>query len=334
MSNKEKIASFLEQSPGEVVSGASLARELGISRTAVWKNIQSLRDEGYPILAVPNKGYCLEASTDNLSEELIVKDLGSFSFSGKVHVHKVAGSTNELAKVLAKEGAAHGTIVVADEQVQGKGRRGKDFFSPKGKGIYMSMLLRPKVRPEEALHLTIQAAVAVCDVLEGLYPEEFRENIKIKWVNDVFIFDRKVAGILTEAAMEMESGLLDYVIVGIGINTWGSEADLPDSIRSIAGFLSQYVKELPSRNSLIAAIVNRFEEIVMKESFSQTVVRYAQKSYLDGKEIQFDTGSGVQKGTVLGVEEEGGLLVECEDGTKSVLRSGEVELVKGNGAQR
>lgn len=334
MSNKQKIASILEQSPGEVVSGASLARQLGISRTAVWKNIQALREEGYPILSVSNKGYCLEEPTDILSEELIRKDLHSFSFSGKVHLFKVVGSTNELAKDLAKKGEPHGSLVIADEQVQGKGRRGKDFFSPKGKGIYMSLLLRPKIKPEEALHLTIQAAVALTDVLVDLFSAEERENIQIKWVNDVFIRGHKVAGILTEAAMEMETGLLEYVIVGMGINITGSEKDLPESIRSTAGFLSQFEPELPSRNQLIAAVANRFEEIISKEPFLETIGRYGKRSYLNGKEIWFDDGKSIRKGLVLGVDQEGGLQIALEDGSREVLRSGEVELVKPDAPKR
>jgi BirA family biotin operon repressor/biotin-[acetyl-CoA-carboxylase] ligase len=328
MSNKWKIASILEQTPGEVVSGEALARELGVSRTAVWKHMKSLVEDGYPIAVVPNKGYFLEEPTDTLSAEQITKRRVGHTFSRIVHVYQIVESTNEVAKDWAKEGAPHGTLVVADEQSRGKGRRGKSFHSPKGKGIYMSLLLRPDVKPEEALHLTIQAVVAVTNVLEAWFPTEMLDQIKIKWVNDVFIGDRKVAGILTEAAMEMESGMLDYVIVGIGINVAGQVQELPEAIQHSAGFLSQFHPELPARNQLIADIVNRFEEILTDEPFSQTILKYKEKSYLTGKPVQWLQDGRILKGTAVDIDQQGGLVVTLDDGSQVVIHSGEVELLK------
>ncbi|QSX07918.1 biotin--[acetyl-CoA-carboxylase] ligase [Alkalibacter rhizosphaerae] len=328
MSTKDRIASILEQDPGKVISGAALARELKISRTAVWKHMQVLMEEGYPVKAVPNKGYVLEETTDRLSEALIRNRLKCPSFSRIVHVHKSLDSTNETGKMLARDGEAHGTLVVADEQVQGKGRRGKTFFSPSGKGIYMSILLRPDIVPEEALHLTIQAAVAVTDVLEELFPADERSAIQIKWVNDVYIHERKVAGILTEAAMEMESGKMDYVVVGIGVNVVGEISDLPESIRSTAGFLSEHLRKVPSRNELIAAIANRLEELITNEEFTRTIQRYAAKSYLTGKTVQLMQNGGIRRGIVAGIDEKGRLVMNYEDGSRGVVHSGEVELLK------
>lgn len=331
MSNKMKVAALLERAQGEILSGEALAQELGISRTAVWKHMKSLMEDGYPIRAVANKGYCLQGPIDRLSREQILQYLTESSFGKEVFVFTSLDSTNETAKDLARKGAQHGTLVVAEEQIRGKGRQGKTFHSPKGQGIYMSLILRPDMRAEEALQWTIQAGVAVALVLEEWMPAPLKSQVKIKWVNDVFIQDRKVAGILTEAALEMESGKVDYLILGIGLNVRGELQDLPESIRDTAGFLSQYQPELPSRNECIGRILNRLDEIVYREPYEQTIISYGERSYLTGKRIRFKSGHRLGEGLVLGVDPQGGLEVVFENGAREVLHSGEVELLKGKG---
>lgn len=330
MSSKTKIASILEQSPGEIRSGEQLAKMLGISRTAVWKNIKALMEEGYPIATIPQKGYLLERPTDFLSSELILESLSTRILGRPIFVHQTLESTNEEAKKRAREGEAHGALVVAEEQTRGKGRQGKSFFSPKGKGIYMSLLLRPEGSPQEALRLTLQAGVAVTDVLRTLYPDALKEKVTIKWVNDVFVGEDKVAGILTEAAMEMESGKLEYLVLGIGINVQGDRKDFPESIQDTAAFLSQTQEEGPTRNLLIARILNRLEELVEKEPFEQTMNTYRERSYLTGKEIRFRKGEHLFEGRVIGVNDVGALEVVTGTGEQLQLQSGEVELLKRN----
>ena len=192
---------MLEESRGEYISGEDIAKRLYCTRGAVWKAIKSLRDEGVRIDAVTNRGYCLEGSSDIVSESGIRRYLGN---EHEIFVLKTVGSTNAYLRELAQKGAAEGTLVVSSEQTRGQGRRGRTFFSPADTGLYLSVLLRPEAAVNEAVKITSIAAVAVCAVLEkvcGVQPE-------IKWVNDIFVNGKKAAGILTEAAFDMENGIV------------------------------------------------------------------------------------------------------------------------------
>ena len=324
MSNKEKILACLELNSGKLMSGGHLSKELGISRTAVWKNIQGLIDEGYPIISVANKGYYLEENSDILSEYLIKENLNTKFIGKNLEVHKSVGSTNDMMKKLARDDSKEGMVLLAEEQTKGRGRRGREFHSPNGKGIYMSLLLRPDMEPDKALNITIVAAVAEALVLE----EQLGLSPKIKWVNDIFLGDKKVSGILTEASMEMESGKLEYVIIGIGVNVSGSNDSLPDEIKEIASFVSEFAQAPVSRNLLAASILNKFEDIYMNWDFKDVIREYKKRSYLEGKEVTVIKGGSEYGAKVLDIDDKGSLVVEYESGEKDVLSSGEVSVRK------
>ena len=205
MSVKSEILHILESNKGENISGQELADLLGVSRTAVWKAINLLKDEGYPIESVQNKGYSLSTSSDFLSSEGIRLYLNEEFRDIPLAVYKTIESTNTEAKLLAVQNADHGTIIVSEEQTKGRGRFGRDFFSPSESGIYMSIILKPKLNIENSVLVTTATAVAVCEAIDKFTDQE----PQIKWVNDIFIGDKKVCGILTEAVTNFESGMMD-----------------------------------------------------------------------------------------------------------------------------
>ena len=206
---QDAVRDYLWEHADTYVSGEGLASALGISRTAVWKAIGQLKEQGYEIESVTRKGYRLLSRSDVLSEGGIRRHLKHPELS--LQVFSTIGSTNTELKALAARNAEAGLALVASQQTAGRGRLGRSFYSPPDTGIYLSLLLRPRLRAQEATAITAAAAVAVAETLEELSGEP----MEIKWVNDVYHHGRKVAGILTEAAMDFESGFLSYVVVGI-----------------------------------------------------------------------------------------------------------------------
>ena len=225
MTVKDRVLDALEANRGAWFSGQALAQTLGVSRSAVWKAISQLREGGYPIRAASNRGYSLEADSAILSAQSVGKYLTAPGVT--VEVRPTVTSTNDLLRQQAEAGAPEGTVLIATEQTAGKGRRGHSFFSPPDTGLYLSLLLRPALEAREALSLTTCAAAAVALAIE----ECAGIPAQIKWVNDVFCRGKKVCGILTEASLDLESGGLQYAIVGIGVNLSPRRGAIPRSWR-------------------------------------------------------------------------------------------------------
>ncbi len=319
---KSKILTLLEASKGQALSGAAIAKELRISRSAVWKSIEELRKEDYDIQAVTNKGYSLSPESDVLSKEglLLLTKHPAITYDN-IHVFKCIGSTNQEAKKMAVAGAGHGTVVLAEEQTQGRGRRGRSFFSPKGTGIYMSVILRPQGTAEEAVLTTAAAAVAVCRAITrvlGLSPE-------IKWVNDIFVDHRKVCGILTEAVSDFQTGTIESLILGIGLNVTTDPERFPDSIQNTAGALLPGGKHI-SRNLLAAAILDELLERMDRKDSAGLIEEYRALSFLPGEQITVYRGDETYEAKALDIDSKGGLIVEKPNGSKETLRSGEVSV--------
>ena len=232
MTTKERILALLEENRGTPLSGEVLAEELGVSRTAVWKAIKDLQKAGHAIAAAQNRGYTLDTDSEVLSEQGVRLFLRNKSLN--LVVAQELESTNLTAKQMAAAGAPHGTLVVADSQTAGRGRRGRSFASPPGTGLYLSMVLRSALPMQSAVLVTSAAAVAVCRAVE----RAAGKRLDIKWVNDLFYRGKKCCGILTEAAADVETGGVDYLVVGIGrrncqrslrpfsppVSTWGAAA--------------------------------------------------------------------------------------------------------------
>ena len=323
MSAKQHVLSVLEQNKGNSVSGAKLAQELSISRNAIWKAIKSLQLEGYHITAVPNKGYCLSEDNDILSSESIIPYLSETISPVNLEVRKSVTSTNTMLKKLAGGGEAEGKVLIAEEQTGGRGRLGRNFYSPSRTGLYMSVLLRPKVTVEDSLYITTSAAVSVAKAIEkvtGCAAE-------IKWVNDIFCNGKKVCGILTEAGVDFEGGGLEYCIVGIGINVARPQEDFPDEIKEIAGGIfepNRYSSNL--RSKLAAEILNYFLGYYSEFSKKAFIDEYRKRSLLIGKEINIISGDQLQNARALEIDENARLVVQLPDGEIKALSSGEISI--------
>jgi BirA family biotin operon repressor/biotin-[acetyl-CoA-carboxylase] ligase len=277
--------------------------------------------EGYAVTARTRKGYGLAIDLDILSPESIRLHLVPEYRPLPITIRKSTGSTNEDAKHLAAAGAVHGTMVLAEEQTVGRGRLGRSFYSPNGCGIYMSVVLRPKLRLTDAVLITTAAAVAVSRAIEettGISPQ-------IKWVNDLFVGGKKICGILTESVNRFESSCVECVVVGIGINVVA--ADLPGEIRETAGSLFDQ-KSGFSRNHLAAAVVNHLlglSEMLTDRSFLE---EYRRRSMILGKSIRFLENSVWHDAVAIAVDSSGGLVIQTAEGTR-VLFFGEVSVRMG-----
>jgi BirA family biotin operon repressor/biotin-[acetyl-CoA-carboxylase] ligase len=322
MSVKNEVLHILESNRGRNISGQELADTLMVSRTAIWKAINSLKDEGY-MIAAANKGYSLSTSSDVLSSEGIRLYLNEEFSNIPIVVYKTIASTNSEAKLLAVQNAVHGTTVISEEQTKGRGRFGRDFFSPSDSGIYMSIILKPKLNIENSVLVTTAAAVAVCHAID----KYSHDTPMIKWVNDIFIGDRKVCGILTEAVTNFESGMMDSVIVGIGVNVKTKKEDFPSELQNIAGSVFDDDNSF-IRNQLSAEIINNVLKIsrnLEERSFMET---YKQRSMILGEHILYKKDNSWHEGYASDIDDCGGLIVYTSEGQKITLSSGEVSIKK------
>jgi BirA family biotin operon repressor/biotin-[acetyl-CoA-carboxylase] ligase len=248
---KEQVLSYLENQKGELLTGGELSRRLDVSRTAVWKAVGALREDGNIIESVPKRGYRLTRQSDGISTEAISKNLSTKAFGRSIELLKTVPSTNQYLKSADTDALPHGHVVIADEQTVGRGRQSKPFLSPAGQGLYLSVLLKPDVAPQEAPFLTLCAAVAVSDAIDAV----FGIITRVKWVNDIFCGGKKLCGILTQAQSCAEQNTMDYVVVGIGVNTGkisGELRDIATSTLEASGIAGR-------RSELAAALLNNLE---------------------------------------------------------------------------
>lgn len=318
MSLKNDVLKTLMEA-GEAVSGSVLARNMKVTRNAVWKAVEQLRDDGYEIEAVTNKGYRLAAVPDVISETGIRSWLREENGTVGMEIHKTIGSTNTRAKELAAQGAPHGFIVAADSQTGGRGRFGRQFFSPEGAGVYVSFILRPRMSAEKAVMITSMAAVAAARAIEKLV----KVDVKIKWVNDLYINDRKVCGILSEASMDFESGQLEYAVLGIGVNV--GSIDFPEELKSIATSVFNETGVSISRNQLIAEISNQLEELWEGLEAAAYMDEFRSRSNVIGRQVVVVRGSERFEAEAVDIDEQGRLVIRSEAGIEHV-GSGEISL--------
>ncbi len=318
---RERLLQLLENNRGIYLSGEMVAEEIGISRTAVWKAVTGLKNDGYEIDAVRNRGYRLKEDTDVLSAAGICRYLGELTEQVDIEVFSEIGSTNTYLTQKAIEGAPEGSVAVAGSQSAGKGRRGKSFSSPAGSGVYMSILLRPgDMPPEKAVHITTMAAVSVCEAIEDISDHK----AEIKWVNDVFMNGRKVCGILTEASFGPETGELEYIIVGIGINVYAPENGFDESIRDIAGAVLTG-RYNDARNRIAAGVIRHFMSYY-HDSGRSYVDEYKRRSMVIGRDINVLKADGPRPAVAIEIDDECHLIVRYPDGSSECLSSGEISI--------
>lgn len=317
---KDTVLSMLEQNKGINISGSHIADEIGVSRNAVWKAIKSLQTEGYVITASTNKGYCFCNENDMISEQSIKLHLKTTEIGTKIDVFKSIDSTNTFAKKLAQLNCPSGSVIIAEEQTAGKGRMGRDFYSPNRSGIYFSVILRPQLSFESATLITTCASVAIAKAIENLT----NLTVKIKWVNDIYINGKKACGILTEAGVNVEGRTLDYVIIGIGINV--STASFPEILKDKATSLELESKKPLSRNVLIAEILNNLEEELKGIEKRSFLPDYIKRSNILGREISVISPQNTFSATAIDIDENANLIIRTKNGQIKTLNSGEISI--------
>lgn len=303
------------------ISGEDIGRELGVSRTSVWKHIAKLKEAGYNIEAVTNKGYKLMESAD-LVNELEIKDgLNTFVMGQNIVYFEETGSTIDDIRKLAQDGAPEGTIAIAEIQNAGKGRRGKSWVSPKGTGIWMSILLRPDIEPTEASKLTLIAGLSVCRAIRNITGL----NALIKWPNDILLNNKKVCGILTELSAEIEK--INFVVVGVGINV--NTVDFAPELVGIATSLKNESGNKFLRKSIIQGFLKEFEnyygKYVKNNDFNDFLYEYKSLCTTLGKDVDVISKNSF-RGKAIDITNEGELIVRKDNGDEEVVFSGEVSI--------
>jgi len=320
MSTKDKLLGYLKECKGDWVSGESLSNRIGITRSAIWKNVGKLREEGYVIESSPRKGYCLSKISEMLLPNEIREGLDTEVFGrGEVIHFRETDSTNARAKELAAQGAPEGTLVVSETQTKGRGRKGRIWFSPSEAGIYASLILRPNMPPNEAPRITFVTAVSAAETLMALTSLE----VAIKWPNDILVKNKKIAGILTEISAEMD--VIDYMVVGLGMNV--NNQDLPDDIEEKAtSIFIETGKRFP-KAGIVREFLRRQEKycrILRDSGFEPILMRWKELTNTIGKRIMVEMMDKRYTGVVRDVDQEGVLILQDENGAFHRILSGDV----------
>lgn len=305
----------------QYISGQEICNQLGVSRTAIWKVINQLKEEGYTIEAISKKGYHIIDCPDVITEQEIQSIVDTQYIGRKVKYYEEVDSTNTQAKRLAEEADTDGLLVITEVQTAGKGRRGKAWESPKGSGIWMSLILKPELEPIHASGLTLVAALAVANAIRKIT----KLDAYIKWPNDIVINGKKVCGILTEMSSEMD--YINHIVIGIGINV--NTEHFHESIKDIATSLYLEYKNKVKRSVLVCEILKQFElyyEMYLEtKNLSLLIEQYNQLLVNIGKEVVVIEAQSQFQGTALGVNESGELIVQVNDTIKRIV-SGEVSV--------
>ena len=322
MSVKDKVLEYLELNRGGTVSGGALASEIGVSRNAVFKAVNELRDEGYDILS-SRGGYTLSKDDNKLSAQGVVKYLPANKY--KIHLYNTVASTNGVVKEMAEHGAPEWTVAVAEGQTAGRGRLGRTFVSPAGTGIYLSVLLRPELPLGKVTLITVAAAVAAVRSIE----KNSGKNAEIKWVNDVYIGGKKVCGILTEASLDAEISKINYAVLGVGINVAAPRGGFDGEAKNIAAALcGTATAEL--RSKIIADFLSFFSEYY-ESDLARAIPFYREKQYLVGRRVEIVRDGKTQVVDVLAVDENCALIVKNSNGQTEKITSGDVSVHAANG---
>lgn len=314
---------IFRQNEGKYLSGEEISKRLSISRTAVWKHINKLREEGYEFEAVSRKGYRLVHSPDKLDPQAVLQGLRTRTFGRRLKIVEVTTSTQEEVRLLAEEGAPSGALVLAEEQTGGRGRQGRKWFSPPRKGVWMSLLLRPDRPLSFAPQLTLLIAVAVCRAIR----KTSGVDAGIKWPNDLLVQGKKVCGILVESVSEDER--IRYCIAGIGIDVNVEADELPADLQTVATSLKIESGRSQDRVALITAVMNELEELYTlyeQEGFTPIKHLWEALSIMLGKRVAIKTPQGEVSGVADALDESGALILLDDKGEPFKLFSGEVHL--------
>jgi BirA family biotin operon repressor/biotin-[acetyl-CoA-carboxylase] ligase len=308
------------------VSGADLSQRLGVTRAAIWARIEALRQLGFDIEASPHKGYRLVNSPDRLYADDLQARLGEVKVVGRmIRVFEETNSTNDLMDRLARDGLAEGMAVFAETQTRGRGRLGRHWVSPRGTGLWFSVLLRPALRPQAATQLTIASATALCRAIHqqtGLRPD-------IKWPNDVLFRGRKAAGILTEMGAELDK--IKHLVIGMGVNVNLQTSDFPPELRRLATSLRIEAGHEISRPDLAAAILRELDADyarVCAGKFAEVSDEWMQQCGTIGQQVVIHLGDRKIAGRAEALDADGALLLRAQHGHLERIIGGDVTLEK------
>ena len=317
---KEQVLKFLKEQK-EYISGEEISQKLGVSRTAVWKNIKKLQAEGYVIESSTKKGYKLVDIPNVITKEEVMEGLNIGIFSKNVRYFEEVDSTNLMAKRLAREGAPEGTVVVADKQNTGRGRLGRNWTSPSGVGIWMSLILKPALMPQKASQITLTAGLSMCEAIKkvtGL-------PAKIKWPNDIVINGKKVCGILTEMSAEMDR--INYIVVGIGVNV--NNKTFPENL-PYASSLALEGKREYTRKEIIQQFLIQFEKdyatYISDQSLKHLIQRYSQNCITLNNKVKIIEQDRERVAFAKGITEDGALKLINENNEEEIVFAGEVSV--------
>ncbi|MGB3111661.1 MAG: biotin--[acetyl-CoA-carboxylase] ligase [Candidatus Omnitrophota bacterium] len=320
---KTKILKIFRKDPGVFVSGEDISNGLGVSRASIWKHISKLREDGYVIDAVPHLGYRITSVPDKLFGHEITYGLKTRAIGQKNIFHyESIDSTNDEAYKLAEKGEPEGTVVIAESQACGKGRMGRKWVSPKGGGIYMSVILRPDVETDEIPTITLITAISAVEAIEKICSVK----AKIKWPNDIIVNGKKLGGILTE--IKAQPDRVDFLVLGIGINVNTPPNKLPKTGTSLKNECLNRV----DRAELVRFFLEIFEKDYMlfrKEGFSSLREECKSRSSVLGKKVKVAEHHRVLEGQAVDIDEKGALIIELGDGSRRRVFSGDVTLCRG-----
>ncbi len=318
---KSKILKKLRESDG-YVSGQELCDTFGVSRTAVWKAVNRLKEEGYEIDSVPKKGYRIVSSPTRYSADEIKSRLVTEWAGQEIYFCQETGSTNTEINQLAEKGMPHGTLAVAECQTGGKGRRGRGWVSPSGVNIYMSILLRPDLAPDQASMLTLVMALAASKAID----ECCEVKTQIKWPNDILLHRKKIVGILTE--MTAEPDYINHVVIGIGINT--NQEEMPEEIKKNATSIRIETGKVTDRTALLERVMyhfeNEYDRFEKSRNMGALCADYNERLVNLNQVVRVLEPGNEYEGTAEGIDETGKLRVVREDGTKESVYAGEVSV--------
>ncbi|WP_138417011.1 biotin--[acetyl-CoA-carboxylase] ligase [Aquibacillus sediminis] len=321
-STRNQLIKLLEQNQDKYMSGQELSKQLNISRTAVWKHMNELKKDGYVIDAISNKGYQIkQLPQQKLSSNTLHWGLHT-TWLGQELMHKDSiSSTQTLGHQLAVKGAEHGTVIIADQQTGGKGRMDRRWESDNTKGIWMSIILKPKLLPHHAPQITLLAATVLADLIQ----EDIGITTAIKWPNDVLVNDKKVAGILTE--MQAEQDQIKYMVLGIGFNVNQTSDMLPDHLQDIATSIKMESNQSWNQRELVQQLLHRFEDRYdqfIKTGFSTIKTSWESYGYKLGETVTISTFNQQRDVKLIGIEKDGALRVETLNGEREILYSAEI----------
>jgi len=313
---RQKILDFLKRKQ-DYVSGDQVSHRLGISRQALWKHIQELKESGYDIVAVPHLGYRLESSPDRLFDYEVLRELKTEFVGRKIYYFESVASTMDTAFQLGLKGAGEGAIILTETQTKGRGRLGRSWFSPKYKGIYLSLILRPKILPGGAPILTLLSAVSICEAIKDITGLD----TKIKWPNDIISNNKKLGGILTELSAETDK--VNFVVIGIGLNVNNDKK----SLISGAVSLKNEKKENINRIELLQEILRRIENnylLLQRKGSSQIIDKWRENNITLGRRVKVYSQKEHFEGEAVDIDKDGALLLRNDHGMVQKITAGDV----------